>query len=49
MAGEFAAHIVEGDVYSIEEVTAWLAETGWAFVRHQPLAGPQSAVIATRS
>ena len=48
MAGEFAAHLAEGDVYSIEEVTGWLDETGWQVDRHQPLAGPQSALIARR-
>ncbi|MGN6722425.1 MAG: methyltransferase family protein [Marmoricola sp.] len=48
MAGEFAAHIVDGDVYSVEEMSAWLSQTGWAFEAHQPLAGPQSAVLARR-
>ncbi len=48
MAGEFAAHVAEGDAYSVEEVTGWLDETGWQVDRRQPLAGPQSAVIAKR-
>lgn len=48
MAGEFAAHNPDGDVYSVEEVTGWLDETGWQLEQHQPLAGPQSAVIAKR-
>ncbi len=48
MAGEFAAHNADGDVYSVEEVSGWLGETGWQLDRHQPLAGPQSAVIARR-
>ena len=48
MAGEFAAHVAGGDVYSIEELSGWLDETGWRVDRHQPLAGPQSAVIARR-
>lgn len=48
MAGEFAAQVADGDVYSIEEVSGWLNETGWQIDRHQPLAGPQSAVIARR-
>ena len=48
MAGEFAAHNSDGDVYSVEEVTGWLDETGWQLEQHQPLAGPQSAVIAKR-
>lgn len=48
MAGEFAAHVADGDVYSVEEVSGWLNETGWAVDRHQPLAGPQSAILARR-
>lgn len=48
MAGEFAAHNADGDVYSVEEVSGWLDQTGWKLDRHQPLAGPQSAVIARR-
>lgn len=48
MAGEFAAHVAEGDVYSLDEITGWLEETGWEVDRHQPLAGPQSAVLARR-
>jgi SAM-dependent methyltransferase len=46
MAGEFAVHVPEGDVYSVEEVRAWLLQTGWRFERHQPLAGPQSLITA---
>jgi SAM-dependent methyltransferase len=46
MAGEFAVHLRNGDVYSVEEVQAWLGETGWGFVEHVPLAGPQSLVVA---
>ncbi len=46
MAGEFAVHLRDGDVYSVEEVRAWLLEAGWRFVNHVPLAGPQSLVIA---
>jgi SAM-dependent methyltransferase len=46
MAGEFAAHIAHGDVYSLDEGQAWLSETGWRFVAHEPLAGPFSLVIA---
>jgi SAM-dependent methyltransferase len=46
MAGEFAAHLRDGDVYSVEEVSEWLAETGWRFVAHTPLAGPISLVTA---
>jgi O-methyltransferase involved in polyketide biosynthesis len=46
MAGEFAIHLNEGDVYSVEEATAWLASTGWRFTSHEPLAGPISLVVA---
>jgi hypothetical protein len=49
MAGEFAAHIAAGDVYSVGEITSWLEETGWEVDRHQPLAGPQSALLARRA
>lgn len=46
MAGEFAVHLREGDVYSVDEIADWLASTGWRFVEHTPLVGPQSLVIA---
>ena len=46
MAGEFAVHVREGDVYSVEEVQDWLPEAGWRFVEHAPLAGPQSVIVA---
>jgi SAM-dependent methyltransferase len=46
MAGEFAAHIRTGDVYSVEEVRDWLDHSGWRFTGHRPLAGPQSLIIA---
>jgi ubiquinone/menaquinone biosynthesis C-methylase UbiE len=46
MAGEFAAHVKEGDVYSLDEVRQWLPETGWRFREHRPLAGPVSVVVA---
>ncbi len=46
MAGEFAAHEENGDVYSLDEGQAWMAETGWRFVAHQPLAGPFSLLVA---
>ena len=45
MAGEFAVHQPEGDVYSTDECKAWLAETAWKLVESRPLAGPQSVVI----
>jgi SAM-dependent methyltransferase len=46
MAGEFAVHIHNGDVYSVEEVHDWLNRTGWRFTDHRPLAGPQSLIVA---
>jgi len=46
MAGEFAAHVKEGDVYSLDEVRQWLTETGWRFREHRALAGPVSVVVA---
>ena len=46
MAGEFAVHLREGDVYSVEEVRGWLPRTGWRFVEHAQLAGPQSLIVA---
>ena len=46
MAGEFAVHLDNGDVYSVDEVRGWLGETGWRFVEHRALAGPQSLVVA---
>jgi hypothetical protein len=46
LAGEFAVHLREGDVYSVAEVRDWLPATGWRFVDHLPLAGPQSLIVA---
>jgi SAM-dependent methyltransferase len=46
MAGEFAAHLKDGDVYSVEEIGQWLPSAGWRFVQHVPLAGPVSLVVA---
>lgn len=46
MAGEFAVHLRNGDVYSVEEAHAWLADTGWQILEHTPLAGPVSLVTA---
>lgn len=47
MAGEFAVHLRDGDVYSVDEIRGWLPEAGWRFVEHTPLAGPQSVIVAT--
>ena len=46
MAGEFAIHLNDGDVYSVDEGTAWLAAAGWRATGHAPLAGPISLVTA---
>jgi SAM-dependent methyltransferase len=46
MAGEFAVHLRDGDVYSVDEVREWLPSAGWRFVEHVPLAGPQSLIVA---
>ena len=46
MAGEFAIHVNDGDVYSVEEAAAWLTATGWNLRGHAPLAGPISLVTA---
>jgi SAM-dependent methyltransferase len=49
IAGEFAVHVRDGDVYSVDEVRSWLPGTGWRFLTHAPLAGPQSLIIAEAS
>ncbi len=46
MAGEFAVHLRNGDVYSVDEAREWLHETGWRFIEHKALAGPQSLIVA---
>lgn len=46
MAGEFAAHLRDGDVYSVDEVRDWLQATGWRFIEASPLVGPQSLILA---
>jgi len=46
MAGEMAVHIPDGDIYSADEATSWLETTGWRFLNHRPLAGPQSLIVA---
>lgn len=46
MAGEFAAHLRNSDVYSVAEVRGWLDKSGWRFVQHVPLSGPQSLIDA---
>lgn len=46
MAGEFAVHLRDGDVYSVDDARRWLEEAGWRFIDHSPLAGPQSLIVA---
>jgi hypothetical protein len=46
MAGEFAVHLRNCEVYSVEEVRDWLDRTGWRFADHRPLAGPHSLIVA---
>jgi SAM-dependent methyltransferase len=46
MAGEFAIHVNDGDVYSVEEAAAWLGATGWGYTGNESLAGPISLVTA---
>ncbi|HEX2570289.1 MAG TPA: methyltransferase [Polyangia bacterium] len=46
MAAEFQMVSGEGDVYSLEEIQAWLDATRWRFVEHRPLIGPASLVVA---
>ncbi len=45
MAGEFLVVGGLGDVYSEEEISQWLAETGWRAVMRQLLVGPVSMVV----
>jgi SAM-dependent methyltransferase len=49
MAGEFQIVSGEGDVYSTEEVFAWLHDSGWLPIEHKPLAGAASLIIAETS
>ncbi len=46
MAGEFAIHVNDGDIYSVDEAAAWLDRTGWQFTGHLPLAGPITLLTA---
>jgi hypothetical protein len=46
LAGEFLLWAGAGDVYSAEEARSWLRETGWRPLAHEPLAGPQSLIVA---
>lgn len=46
MAAEFQIFSGEGDVYSVEEMSGWLATNQWRLLEHQPLAGAASLIIA---
>ena len=46
-SGEFLVQTI-GRSYSAAEVRGWLAQTGWRYLDHRPLAGPASLVIAER-
>lgn len=46
LAGEFLLVGGKGDVYSADELRTWLADAGWRFGEHRPLAGPQTLVVA---
>jgi SAM-dependent methyltransferase len=45
MAGEFAVHLENGDVYSVDEARSWLDATGWRFTGHRQVTGPMSVVL----
>jgi hypothetical protein len=45
MAGEFLL-AVGGDVYSTDEASTWLHQTGWNALEHTQLAGPATLIIA---
>jgi hypothetical protein len=45
-AGEFLLIAGEGDVYSEEEVRAWLQESGWQPLERVPLTGPTTLLVA---
>ena len=47
LAGSFLTGYGEGDVYSENEVTEWLADTGWRKVAIEMLAGPARLIVAT--
>lgn len=46
MAGEFLIVSGHGDVYSADEAFVWLRECGFRPVKHAPLAGASSLIIA---
>ncbi|GIF00533.1 methyltransferase [Paractinoplanes rishiriensis] len=44
-AGEFLM-IGGGDLYQVDEVAGWLAETGWRYTGVQPLPAPSGVILA---
>jgi len=46
VAGEFLVVGGHGDVYSGDEVRAWLAQAGWSFIEQKPLGGPAGLIVA---
>lgn len=48
LMGGIFMNFTKGDsrTYRVVEVREWLENTGWKFVDHTPLAGPQSLIIA---
>jgi SAM-dependent methyltransferase len=46
VAGEMLVNFGEGDIYSVEEASEWLQQTGWRSLEHIPLAGPASLIVA---
>ena len=46
MAGQFLLHSSEGDVYSVDEVGGWLADTGWQLVEQRTLNQTWSLLVA---
>jgi SAM-dependent methyltransferase len=44
-AGEFLM-VSGGDLYQVDEVAQWLAETGWRFAGRQELPPPSSVIVA---
>ena len=45
-AGEFLMIAGEGDVYSADEVSEWLEESGWRPLEHRALVGPTNLLVA---
>jgi hypothetical protein len=46
MAAEFLLTPGRGDVYSLDDASAWFQKTGWRPIDHKPLAGPASLLVA---